>query len=150
VTYEEVARKLDPNYDFIKSAEPFVRRLAARRFKLSRVKRDLLIAIDEIHELMVKLPLEIRTFLSRANKGKIKFGLEVHGLEKLILELDKSSNRLSFALIIASIIVGSSLIMTLDVGVKIYGLPAIGLLGYIFAGILGMGLAISILRSGRL
>jgi len=150
VTYEEVARKLDPNYDFIKSAGPYVRRLAARRFRPSRIRRDILIAIDEIHELMVRLPLEIRTFLSRANKGKIKFGLEVHGLEKLILELDKSSNRLSFALIIASIIVGSSLIMTLDVGVKIYGLPALGLLGYIFAGVLGMGLAISILRSGKL
>jgi ubiquinone biosynthesis protein len=42
------------------------------------------------------------------------------------------------------------MILTLDVGVKIYGLPALGLLGYIFAGILGAGLAISILRSGKL
>jgi ubiquinone biosynthesis protein len=66
------------------------------------------------------------------------------------LELDRSSNRLSFALIIAAIIVGSSLIMTIDVGIKIYGIPAVGLLGYLFAGILGAGLAISILRSGRL
>jgi ubiquinone biosynthesis protein len=150
VTYEEVARKLDSNYDFIQSAEPYVRKLAVKRFRPARIKRDVQIAITEMHDMMVKLPLEIQEFLSRINKGKINVGLEVHGLEKLILELDKSSNRLSFALIIASIIVGSSLIMTLDVGVKIYGLPALGLFGYIFAGILGMGLAISILRSGRL
>jgi len=150
ITYEEVARTLDPNYDFIKSAEPYVRKLAVKRFKPSRIKRDIQMALTEMHDLMVKLPLEVDEFLSKINKGKIKVGLEVQGLEKLILELDKSSNRLSFALIIAAIIVGSSLIMTLDVGLKIYGLPALGLLGYIFAGILGMGLAISILRSGRL
>ncbi len=150
VTYEEVARKLDPNYDFIKNAEPYVRKLALKRFRPARVKRDIRIILTEMHDLLVKFPTEIQEFLSRINRGKFKVGLEVHGLERLILELDKSSNRISFALIIAAIIVGSSLIMTLDVGIKIYGLPALGLFGYIFAGILGMGLAISILRSGKL
>jgi ubiquinone biosynthesis protein len=150
VTYEEVARRLDPGYDFIKSAEPYVRKLAAKRFHPGRIKRELLVATTEMHDLLVKFPLEIKSLLARLNRGTVKVGLEVHGLEKLILELDRSSNRIAFALIIASIIVGSSLIMTLDVGVKIYGVSAVGLLGYVLAGILGMGLAISILRSGRL
>ena len=150
VTYEEVARQLDPDYDFIKAAEPYVRKLAVMRYRPGRIKRDFQIAMGEIHDLLVRFPLELREFTGKLNKGKIKVGLEVHGLEKLILELDKSSNRLSFALIIAAIIVGSSLIMTLDVGIKIYGLPAVGLFGYLFAGILGAGLAISILRSGKL
>jgi ubiquinone biosynthesis protein len=57
---------------------------------------------------------------------------------------------LAFALVIAAIIVGSSLVLTLDVGIKIYGLPLFGLVGYLFAGILGAGLVISILRSGKL
>jgi ubiquinone biosynthesis protein len=149
-TYEEVARLLDPDYDLIKSAQPYVKKLAMRRFRPHRIWRDTQIAVTEIHDLFTKFPQELHEFTTKLNKGKIKVGLEVHGLEKLILELDKSSNRISFALIIAAIIVGSSLIMTLDIGMKIYGLPAIGLVGYLFAGILGMGLAISILRSGRL
>jgi ubiquinone biosynthesis protein len=150
VTYEEVARKLDPNYDFIKSAEPYVRKLAVKRFKPSRIARDLRIAFSQMHDLLVKFPLELQQFMSKLNKGKLKVGLDVQGLEILILELDRSSNRLAFAIIIAAIIVGSSLIMTLDVGVRFYGVPVLGLVGYIFAGILGMGLAISILRSGKL
>jgi ubiquinone biosynthesis protein len=150
VTYEEVARRLDPNYDFIKHAEPYVRRLALRRYRPSRIKRDLRVALSEMHDLLLKFPLELREFIGKVNKGKLRANLELHGLEKLILELDRSSNRIAFALIIASIIVGSSLILTLDVGIKIYGLPALGLFGYLFAGILGMGLAISILRSGKL
>ncbi|HBC47622.1 MAG TPA: ubiquinone biosynthesis protein UbiB [candidate division Zixibacteria bacterium] len=150
VTYEEVARQLDPEYDFIKSAEPYVRRMAMRRFSAKRLKRDAQIAITELHDFITKFPEELGEFTSKLNKGKIKVGLEVHGLDKLILELDKSSNRLSFALIIAAIIVGSSMMMTLNVGLKIYGLPVLGLFGYLFAGFLGAGLAISILRSGKL
>jgi len=150
VTYEEVARQLDPNYDLIRSAEPYVRKLALKRFRPEQIKRDVQVGLTEIHDLITKFPQEFQRFTSKLNRGKIKVGLEVHGLEKLIVELDKSSNRISFALIIAAIIVGSSLIMTLDIGVKFYGVPAVGLIGYLFAGVLGAGLAISILRSGKL
>ncbi len=150
VTYEEVARQLDPTYDFIESAAPFVQKMALRRYSAKRLKRDAVMAVSEFHDLITKLPEELSEFTNKLNKGKIRVGLNVHGLERLILELDKSSNRLSFALIIAAIIVGSSMIMTINVGLKIYGVPALGLLGYLFAGILGAGLAISILRSGKL
>ncbi len=150
VTYEEVARVLDSNYDFIKSAEPFVRRMALRRFGPRRLRRDTQIAVTELHDLLTKFPEELGEFTSKLNKGKIRIGLDVIGLERLILELDRSSNRLSFALIIAAIIVGSSMIMTLNVGLTFFGVPALGLFGYLFAGFLGAGLAISILRSGKL
>lgn len=150
VTYEEVARLLDPDYDFINKATPYVQKMALRRYSPKRLKRDAQIAVSELHDLITRFPEELGEFTSKLNKGKIRVGLDVIGLERLILELDKSSNRLSFALIIAAIIVGSSMIMTINVGWKIYGVPALGLMGYLFAGILGAGLAISILRSGKL
>jgi ubiquinone biosynthesis protein len=130
VTYEEVARQLYPDYDLIKSAAPFVKKLMLRKMSLSQLTRDMKISMSEM-----------RDFATR---------LDITGLEKLISELDKSSNRLSFAMVIAAIIVGSSLVLTIDIGLKVYGLPVLGLIGYLFAGILGAGLAISILRSGKL
>jgi len=149
-TYEEVARKLYPDYDLIKSAVPFVKKLMLRKMSISQLKKDLRIGITEMRDFATKVPMEIREFTSKLNKGKGKLGLDVIGLEKLISELDKSSNRLAFALVIAAIIVGSSLVLTIDIGLKVYGVPALGLIGYLFAGILGAGLAISILRSGKL
>ncbi len=150
VTYEEVARKLNPDYDLIKSAIPFVKKLILRKMSFSQLKRDLRVGATEWRDLVTKVPMEIREFTSKLNKGKGKIGLDVIGLAKLISELDKSSNRLSFAMVIAAIIVGSSLVLTIDVGLKVYGVPVLGLIGYLFAGILGAGLAISILRSGKL
>ena len=35
-------------------------------------------------------------------------------------------------------------------GPLIYGFPVLGILGFVFAGLLGLGLAVGILRSGRL
>lgn len=150
VTYEEVARKLNPDYDLIKSAIPFVKKLMLRKMSFSQLKRDLRVGATEWRDLVTKVPMEIREFTSKLNRGKGKIGLDVIGLAKLINELDKSSNRLSFALVIAAIIVGSSLVLTIDIGLKVYGVPVLGLIGYLFAGILGAGLAISILRSGKL
>jgi ubiquinone biosynthesis protein len=150
VTYEEVARKLNPDYDLIGSAVPYVKKLILRKMSFSQMLRDMKISVTELRDFATKVPMEIREFTTKLNRGQGKIGLDVIGLAKLINELDKSSNRLSFALVIAAIIVGSSLVLTIDIGLKVYGVPVIGLIGYLFAGILGAGLAISILRSGKL
>jgi ubiquinone biosynthesis protein len=86
----------------------------------------------------------------RINNNNFKIDLEHRGLDKLITDLDKSSNRLSFSFLIGSLIIGSSLIMQTESGPQIFGIPALGLLGYTIAAGLGLWLAIGILRSGRL
>jgi ubiquinone biosynthesis protein len=68
----------------------------------------------------------------------------------MITDLDKSSNRLSFSLLISALIIGSSLIMQVDKGPLVMEFPVLGILGYIIAAVLGLWLAIAILRSGRL
>jgi ubiquinone biosynthesis protein len=67
-----------------------------------------------------------------------------------IREMDRSSNRLSFAIVIAAIVIGSAVMVHAAVGPKAFGYPLLGLLGFVIAGILGIGLAVAILRSGRL
>ena len=71
-------------------------------------------------------------------------------LEGLEQHIDKASNRLSFSLIIASIIVGSSIIMQTQIGPLLLGYPLIGVVGYLVAGFLGLWLVWAIIRSGRL
>jgi ubiquinone biosynthesis protein len=64
--------------------------------------------------------------------------------------MDRSSNRLSFAIVIASIVVGSSVIVHAAVGPQLFGYPLLGVIGFVAAAVLGIGLAIGILHSGRL
>jgi ubiquinone biosynthesis protein len=150
VTYEEVAKMLDPEYDLVTQMIPYVKNLAYRKFKPRALLRDLFTTSIDLRDLVVTLPFELKRIVKKLSKGRLSFTFEHRGLDKLILELDRSSNRVSFALIIAAIIVGSSLIMRLETKYTLLGYPLFGILGYIFAGVLGVWLVIAILRSGKL
>jgi len=60
------------------------------------------------------------------------------------------SNRLSFAIVLASLVIGSGLIVLSGIPPKWHEIPIIGLTGFLFAGFMGFWLLISIIRSGRM
>jgi ubiquinone biosynthesis protein len=150
VTFEEVARMLDPSYDFITEIVPFVRKLYMRRFTPSSILKDILGGLYDLKSFFRIFPFELKRIAQKLRKGEMSFVFQHKGLEKLILEMERSSNRVSFSLIIAAIIVGSSLIMRIEIQPRLFGYPMFGILGYVFAGILGIWLVIAILRSGKL
>lgn len=150
VTYEEVARGLNPEYNFVEELQPAIERFASRKFEPGSILRDMGNYVVDLRDLMINVPFEMRRIVRNLRRGELSIAFQHRGLERLISELEKASNRIAFALIIAAIIVGSSLIMTRDFGWKIYGVPILGLIGFIVAGILGLWLAIAILRSGKL
>jgi ubiquinone biosynthesis protein len=149
-TYEEVARTLNPQYDFVTELLPSIKKLSTRKFTPESIFSDISTYMLDLRELLVNFPFEIRRIARNLRKGDLSISFHHKGLERLILELEKASNRLAFALIIAALIVASSLIMTRPVGVTILGVPALGLVGYVTAGVLGIWLVIAILRSGKL
>lgn len=150
VTIEGVGRQLDPEFNMIMHLKPFLAQLARERLTPGTLSKEASRVAHSYGALVKNLPRDLKEFINRVNRNKFKIDLEHRGLEKLIVDLDKSSNRLSFSLLIAALIVGSSLIMQTDKGPHLLGFPALGFLGYSIAGLLGLWLAIAILRSGRL
>ena len=97
-----------------------------------------------------ELPSQIKLGLRKLLHGRLRVEFSHVGLDYLSREMDRSSNRISFSLIISAIIVASSLIINSGMGPRVFGLSALGIVGFSLAGVLGLWLAISILRSGRL
>ncbi|HDI00665.1 MAG: hypothetical protein DRP94_02445 [Candidatus Latescibacterota bacterium] len=149
-TYEEVGRMLYPDLDLLSMARPYIRRLVRERFGMKRGLRELVAVADDLRKLARALPYELERTLGKAARGELGVELRHRGLERFMDELDKASNRLAFALVVAALIVGSALVLQLDRGPFLFGYPAFGVLGFLFAGILGIWLAIAILRSGRM
>ncbi len=149
-TYEEVARALNPNYNFATELTPAIKKLAARKFEPKHILSEIGSYFSDLRELMINVPFEMRRIARNLRRGELSIAFEHKGLERLILELEKASNRLAFAMIIAALIVGSSLIMTRQIGMTVYGFPILGLIGFVTAGVLGFWLVIAILRSGKL
>lgn len=150
VTIEGVARELDPDFVLMTQLQPQIEHLVRSRHSPNLNASDLLAVGREYSSLFRHLPQDIRELLLRINRNKFKIDVEHRGLQKLITDLDRSSNRISFSMIIASLVIGSSLVMQTDKGPMLFDFPLIGLFGYSIAGFLGLGLAIAILRSGRM
>ena len=150
VTMEGIGRQLDPEFNMIAHLRPFMERLLRERLAPGHLSRELLKTAQAYGALAKNLPHDVKELINRINRNKFKIDLEHRGLERLIADIDKSSNRLSFSLLIAALIVGSSLIMQTEKGPLLFGFPILGFLGYLIAGFLGLWLAIAILRSGRL
>ena len=150
VVMEGVGRQLDPNFNMISHMRPYVKSLIVERFSPKNISAQASRIAVAYTSLAKNLPHDIKEFLNRLNRNKFKIDLEHRGLEKLVTDLDRSSNRVSFSLVIGSLIVGSSLVMQIDKGPMVFGFPLLGLLGYSIAGLLGLWLAVGILRSGRL
>ncbi|HSH36503.1 MAG TPA: AarF/ABC1/UbiB kinase family protein, partial [Schnuerera sp.] len=83
-------------------------------------------------------------------EGRLKLNLGLKDIEQHFSELNRMVNRLIFAIIVAGLLVSSSLVINANVGLKIYGISSIGIVGYLGAGLAGLLLLISIIRSGKL
>jgi len=147
---EGIGRQLDPNFNMVAQLKPFAEQVIKERYSPTSIAKDAARTLQSYQALGKSLPKDIKEFINRINRNKFKIDVEHRGFERLINDLDKSTNRISFSMIIAALIVGSSLIMQVDKGPMLFGFPILGLLGYSVAGFLGLGLAIAILRSGRM
>jgi len=147
---EGTGRQLDPEFNLVETAKPFIKQLLKKRFSPKRISDAIVENFFELGEFAFVLPKKLNTIFQRIEAGKLRIDFEHKGLEELIAGIDKSSNRITVALIISATIVGSSLIVSLDKGPMLSGMPLMGLAGFGLAGLLGILLVISILRSGHI
>ena len=150
ITVEGIGSELDPDFNLAEIAKPYAKDIILERKSPQRLILKLSNDLAELYNLMILIPRQLSKTLKKMEKGIFKLEFQHRGLENLINALDKSTNRLSYSLILAAIIVGSSLIMQTDKGPQFMGFPVFGVLGFLIAAILGLGLIIMILRSGKM
>ena len=150
VTIEGVGKELDPEFNAMEHAEPFAKKLIWARMSPRRLIKDLYLSALEARLLLRDLPTEARDILARIQQGEIKIKFEHEGLNPMLETIDRTSNRMVFAIVLASLVIGSSLIVLSGVPPKWHEIPIIGIVGFLAAGIIAFGLLFSILRHGRM
>lgn len=150
VTIEGVGRQLDPDFKIVEHAAPLAERLwrveSSPRAVAGRVSQR----IQDTVEAAQRLPAHLDAIGRKVRDGRLEIQFVHRNLDHFVREMDRSSNRLSFAIVIGSLVVASSVVIQSGIGGTIAGYPALGLAGFVIAGVLGIGLAIGIVRSGRL
>jgi ubiquinone biosynthesis protein len=149
-TAERLVARLDPDLNMVAVAEPYIRRLKLERLKPRRFLSDVYESTEELWHLAREVPSGLRDLLRLAKRGALKINFEHRGLEKLIDTHERVANRVSFAIVVAALVVGSSLIVHSRLPPTWHEIPLIGLIGFITAGVMGFLLLLAIIRHGRL
>ncbi|TGU70011.1 ubiquinone biosynthesis protein UbiB [Geomonas terrae] len=150
VVVEGMGRRLDPDFDMVGHLRPFLEREFRRQRSPGRLFHEMEQGIEGYLTLARNLPRDVREILNKVNRNKFRIDLEHRGLDRFSKELDRSANRLCLSLIIAALLIGSSIAMQGNRGPMLWGLPAFAFFGYTCAGLVGIWWMIAILRSGRL
>ncbi len=150
ITLEGILKQLDPDFDYLEAAQPYVAELIRRRRNPLQAYRKLQKNVGEISDMVSHFPRQMRNVVRKVLRNDIRVNIHHEELGHFIRDLDKSSNRLAFSIITAAIIVASSIIIHSGLGRTIFGLPILGLIGYVIAGFFGFWILIGILRSGQL
>ncbi len=152
VTMGGVALELDPETSMVEVVRPKLRWLAAEKFSPEHVARAGVKSAYHLASLVETGPRQLRELARKVNRGRLQILFRHENLEHLIQEMDRASNRIAFAMIIAAVILGSAVITETDIGptVPYLNVPFLGFAGFFVAGVLGVWLVIAILRSGRL
>jgi ubiquinone biosynthesis protein len=150
ITLEGILKQLDPAFNYVEAAKPYVTELVRRRRGPMHAVRGARKNIREFADAVALLPRQVKAAFGKIMHGDIRITIHHEELRHLIRDLDKASNRLAFSVITAAIIVASSIIIHAGQGPMIFGLPIFGLIGYVIAALLGLWILIGILRSGQL
>ncbi len=130
---EDTGERLDPNFNPVEAFKPMARSVMRQKVSPSRTIDFIKDNIFEVEHLMKILPQGLSKIFYRIEEGKIKIEMEHKDLERI-------TNKLSTALIIAALLIGSAIIMQTDKGILL------GIIGFIISMILGIGMILSILR----
>lgn len=149
VMIEGVGMHLDPNYKVMDDLQPYAKKIFARKYDPRRLFSKFYLNLSNYGSILASLPSDTKAILEKIKKGKLHIEFEHKGLDPFVNVMDQVSKRLSFAIIVAAVIIGSALIVLAKIPPRFNEVSIIGIVGFVFAGLLSIGPLISILKRGK-
>ncbi|WP_395704162.1 ABC1 kinase family protein [Aquabacterium sp.] len=138
ITLEGLGRSLDPGFHMAGEALPLLRQAVHDRYQPKQLAQRGWQTLRQLGMLLGGLPRDLSRLLRTARRGRIQIQIDVTDLHPVADQLERAAQRIAVSLVIAALIIGSSIVMTVGGGPKLFGLPAFGLLGFVGA-VLGAG-----------
>lgn len=151
-TVSGVVLQIDPELNLLELLQPKLSKLMRERFSPNRILRLAGMSAWHIFSILRDAPRLIRDTMRGMGRGQFQINIKHENLDHLASELDRSSNRIAFAMLVASTIIGSTMLLSMEADVPIFGVPIryLGFVGYAITFVMAGGLLIAILRSGKL
>jgi len=152
ITMEGLGRQYDPEIHVVEHLAPMVRRAIAERYRPAGLVRRGRSSLGQVVNLMSSVPRDLGRLLRDARRGKTRIELDLKRLDTFGKQIDRSIDRATMGIMTASVVIGSSIVMTVQGGPQVLGVSVftlMGLLGYVMAFFNSLWVIIGIWRSGK-
>ncbi len=146
ITIEGIGRDLYPDYNIVSHLEPFVKELIKNKIKPSKLFSDSKSFAGDLFDLVKSFPENMADIIAKIKSGKIHIEMEHKGLDNVMERFEATYNRLIIAVLVASLLVSSALIILSKIPPTWNGISILGLTGFFISSLLGLILIIRILR----
>ena len=150
-TLEGIGRQLYPGFNVFEFARPYTREFLKRRYSPENIAARGGREIQNYVNLLRDFPGQLHDSLDQVTSGDLKINFVHRNLEEPMRRFTILTNRLVVAIVLASLILGSSIIgLFSQEGPRLLGISVFALFGFLASGFFGLWLVVGILRSGRL
>jgi ubiquinone biosynthesis protein len=143
ITLEGLGQQLDPTFHMVDHLTPFVRSVIAQRYQPAALIKRGRKSLKEALEVVGGLPRDLARLMREARRGRLRIDLDLKRLDQFGQQLDRASSRITMGILTASLVIGSSIVMTVE------GWRFLGILGFLLAFLNSLWVIFSIWRSGR-
>jgi len=152
ITMEGLGRQFDPEFHILDHLTPMLRRALGERYKPADLVRRGRHTLAQVASLVTSVPRDLARLLRDARRGKTRIDLDLKRLDHFGRQLDRTIDRATMGIMTASLVIGSSIVMTVSGGPDVFGIPlltAFGVVGYVVAFLNSMWIIVGMWRSGK-
>ncbi len=128
-----VTRRLDPEYNPSAVIREYAEQLMVQKLVQKFAPRNFYPALLDLNQLVLDLPHRTREIIDQTAAGRLTFGLNLLHAEQFLAGIHKIANRITVGVIIAALLIASSLMMRVPTSAQLFGYPRIAMLGYLAA-----------------
>ena len=151
---EAVGRSLNPGLNFIELGRPYAEKLIAGKYMPAHLLELLKKLGAASVDFLEVFPSDFRMLWNRIKRGDViiplQHRIDAKGIEPLRVTLDSIANRLANAIVAASVLICSALLIHSGIPPKVWHIPVIGLVGLCWGGFMCLRIALSTWKHGGL
>ncbi len=152
ITLEGLGRQYDPGFHILDHLAPLLRRALRERYQPAEIVKRGRSTVANFFDVVGSVPRDLARLLREARRGKTRVDLDLKRLDHFGAQLDRTLDRVTVGIMTASLVIGSAIVMTVQEGPTLWGIPvltALGLIGYLVAFVNSIWILYGIWRSGK-
>ncbi len=110
-TLQAMGTALDPEFHFVESVQPFVRRIVEEQIQPTKLSRNLIKLLRRVMRVGEGLPDNVNRAVKRIADGDLRVTVRPGDFDNIMGRAEQFVDKLAFALVISAFVVGLSLLL---------------------------------------